>query len=826
MRLSCLARIFVVALLAVGAGIVAVGARGADAPSAPTITAGPTNPTNSQSAVFEWAVQEGLTYQCGLDEPVFAECASPYLSPPLAEESHTFQVKTVDAGVESEPASYTWTVDITDPDTSITASPPNPSNDVSPEFEFTSSEAGSTFECKLDSDAFATCVSPESVSVPAGTHTFSVRATDAAGNVDITPASYTWTVDTTAPAMPKVRAKPSDPSTDPTPLFSWAVEDGVTYVCTLDGTAEACTSPYQTDPLIEGSHSFEVRAKDAAGNLSAPATWTWTVDLTAPGGVIGTTDRAPDANGWYNHAVTIVFTSTDPTATCTTALYAGPDDESATVGGRCTDPAGNYTDATVTLKFDASAPTNVSGAPTGTPINGWYGSPVVVAFTGSDATSGIQTCTTTVYGGPDGTGASAEGTCTDDAGNTSPPAFSSTFKYDGTPPEVAITAPADGSATSDTTPRFAGPTNNGAADENVVTVRFLSGPMPVDDLTAPVAADGSWLVSPAVELAPGEYRIEAIQADALGRSDASAAHTFTIDPSLPRVEISSPTHGTVTTDASPTISGRAGTGTGFAPTVEVSVYAGTLIANASLQQMSAKVSSTGGWSATVSSPLADGPYTLLAEQSDLAGGTASDSIAVEIDTTPPEPLTGARAVSGYGYVKLHWTRPLSWETTDKVVITRQRVGKTTVTTVYRGAGTLFKDAHVRNGFTYAYTLIPRDAVGNEGIAVTKRARPTGFLGSLHGAHVTTPPLVRWVDVPKSTYANIQLYLVTSTGLKKIWSVWPIVDALQLKSRWVYKGHVYRLRAGRNYRVYGWPGFGAKSEARYGEWFGWVDFTYR
>jgi hypothetical protein len=92
--------------------------------------------------------------------------------------------------------------------------------------------------------------------------------------------------------------------------------------------------------------------------------------------------------------------------------------------------------------------------------------------------------------------------------------------------------------------------------------------------------------------------------------------------------------------------------------------------------------------------------------------------------------------------------------------------------------------------------------------------------------VLDPPLVRWVDLPKSTYANIQLYRVTSSGLKKIWSVWPTADKFQLKSRWVFKGRVYRLRADQRYRVYGWPGFGAKSDHNYGEWFGWVDFTYR
>ena len=37
-------------------------------------------------------------------------------------------------------------------------------------------------------------------SLTAGSHTFYVKATDSAGNTDLTPASYTWTIDTTAPS--------------------------------------------------------------------------------------------------------------------------------------------------------------------------------------------------------------------------------------------------------------------------------------------------------------------------------------------------------------------------------------------------------------------------------------------------------------------------------------------------------------------------------------------------------------------------------------------------------------------------------------------------
>src|SRR5204862_6636412 len=79
------------------------------------------------------------------------------------------------------PASYTWTVDTTAPDTTITAAPPAVSNSSSASFSFTSTEAASSFACQLDASAFAICRSPQSYSCFAdGNHTFQVRATDPA----------------------------------------------------------------------------------------------------------------------------------------------------------------------------------------------------------------------------------------------------------------------------------------------------------------------------------------------------------------------------------------------------------------------------------------------------------------------------------------------------------------------------------------------------------------------------------------------------------------------------------------------------------------------
>jgi hypothetical protein len=86
--------------------------------------------------------------------------------------------------------------DTTPPDTSISSGPSGTTSSTSASFSFSSTESGSSFECKLDSGSFAGCTSPKSYSTLAeGAHSFSVRATDAAGNLDPTPATRSWTVE-------------------------------------------------------------------------------------------------------------------------------------------------------------------------------------------------------------------------------------------------------------------------------------------------------------------------------------------------------------------------------------------------------------------------------------------------------------------------------------------------------------------------------------------------------------------------------------------------------------------------------------------------------
>lgn len=88
------------------------------------------------------------------------------------------------------------------PETQIQSGPP-PASGADIQFVFASTEPDSMFDCAVDAKPFAPCVSPLSLSgLSNAQHTFRVRALDAAGNVDATPAPWTWSVGDGDPPPP------------------------------------------------------------------------------------------------------------------------------------------------------------------------------------------------------------------------------------------------------------------------------------------------------------------------------------------------------------------------------------------------------------------------------------------------------------------------------------------------------------------------------------------------------------------------------------------------------------------------------------------------
>ena len=249
-----------------------------------TITANPPALTNATSAGFSFtATEAGSTFECKLDGAAFAACTSPQNYSALAVGSHTFQVRAIDAAGNTDPtpATFSWTIDTTAPDTTLTATPPAVTSSTSASFSFTATEAGSTFECKLDGGAFGACTSPQNYSaLAAGAHTFQVRAVDPAGNTDPTPATFGWTIDTTAPDTTLTATPPAVTNSTSASFSFTATEAGSTFECKRDGAAfGACTSPQNYSALAAGAHTFQVRAIDRAGNIDpTPATFSWTID--------------------------------------------------------------------------------------------------------------------------------------------------------------------------------------------------------------------------------------------------------------------------------------------------------------------------------------------------------------------------------------------------------------------------------------------------------------------------------------------------------------------------------------------------------------------
>lgn len=254
-----------------------------------TITSAPTGTVSDNTGDFTFTSTEAGTFECSLDAGAFAACTTPFTTAPLADGSHTLQVRAKDTigNVDPTPATATWTVDTTAPNTTIATGPAATVAAKSSSFTFTSNEDPNvTYECRIDAGTFAACTTPfTSPQLADGAHTLDVRAKDLAGNVDATPATWSWTIDSGAPDT-LIDTGPTGATADSTPTFTFhSTENGSTFECSVDsGAFAACATPFTpATALAEGPHTFAVRAKDSVGNTDAsPATASFTVDTTAP----------------------------------------------------------------------------------------------------------------------------------------------------------------------------------------------------------------------------------------------------------------------------------------------------------------------------------------------------------------------------------------------------------------------------------------------------------------------------------------------------------------------------------------------------------------
>ena len=298
-------------------------------PAAPVVVTPANNSVvNTATPAISGTAEAGSTVTVIIDgTPVGTTTANAagnwtFTPPALSEGSHTVGATATDPAGNTSPASNTNTfwVDLTPPappDTSIVSGPEGTVSSSSATFDFASPEAGVTYECSLDGAAFTPCTDPVTFTGLAdGEHTLRVRARDVAGRVDPTPASRTWTVDTTAPAAPILTSPSHGASVGGTPIFSGTAEPGSTITILVDGAVVGTTTANAEGnwtftpptPLAGGPHTVTVTATDPAGNTSPPSTAiTITVDTTAPDTFI---DSGPEGTVSSTSA-TFDFSSTE-----------------------------------------------------------------------------------------------------------------------------------------------------------------------------------------------------------------------------------------------------------------------------------------------------------------------------------------------------------------------------------------------------------------------------------------------------------------------------------------------------------------------------------
>ena len=240
-----------------------------------------------------------------------------------------FRVRGTGAGgVRTNPPNEMWfRVDNTGPHATFTTAPAPQTNARSFAFAFTYAEpVGPTITCSLDGGAPVACNNGTfSVGLlPEGNHALAVTATDALGNAATSTAA--WVVDRTAPVISGT--SPAG-TMGPDPFVKVTANEPASWVFSLDDGAY-----FDGDPtfmilysLTDGAHTLRSRAYDAAGNLSAILTQTWTQSPSSsePGALSAASlpnariDAGPSGDT-SNDRAGFAFSSDNSTATFTCAI--------------------------------------------------------------------------------------------------------------------------------------------------------------------------------------------------------------------------------------------------------------------------------------------------------------------------------------------------------------------------------------------------------------------------------------------------------------------------------------------------------------------------
>ena len=588
------------------------------APSAPVLHGVPASLTNSTAALITFSGESDATFACSVDGGTAADCTRIQLSA-LADGDHTVSVTQTDvAGNTSAAATATWKVDATAPNTPVLSNtPPALTNHTSEEIGI-SAEAGATLTCKVDGQKSNCPSGTISLSgVSDGTHSVSVAATDAAGNTSA-EATLNWTVDATNPAPPVLSGAPAAFTNSTSESISFTHEDEATFTCSIDGGAyEACTSPVAHTGLADGEHSVAVKQTDTAGNTSAAATATWTVDTGVPAkvslsGIPAEFTQSKTASitiAGEEHAVFHCSVDGGTAGACTGISLSSLADGAHSVSVTQTDRAGNTSAAeTASWTVDTAAPAapGLSGTPAAhtqsrtasITLSGEAHAVLHCSVDGGEAAACTEISLSDLA---DGTH-SVSVTQTDRAGNTSAAATASWNVDNGTPDAPVLSGkPADYTQSRSAAIGISGEANA------AFTCSVDGGDF--GDCTSPKSLS---------ELADGAHSVAVKQTDQAGNTSAASSVSWTVDNAAPEAPVLSgkPADYTQTRSASIAFTGEEHA------TFTCSVDGGAYGDCTSPQDLS---------------DLADGSHSVAVKATDRAGNTSSaGSVSWTVDNVAPD----------------------------------------------------------------------------------------------------------------------------------------------------------------------------------------------
>ncbi|EIW2996744.1 BapA prefix-like domain-containing protein [Salmonella enterica subsp. enterica serovar Newport] len=557
----------------------------------------------------------------------------------LSEGSHNLTVSATDPAGNTSAVSAPWTiiVDITPPAipvlTSVVDDQPGITgnlvsgqltNDATPTLNGRG-EAGATINVYLDGNPASigtTTVNSDGTwsftpqtPLANGSHTFTLSATDPAGNSSAVSSGFVLTIDATPPAAPVIASVADNTA----PVTGIVPNGGSTNETrpTLSGTGEAGT----TISIYNGS------ALVGTAQVQANGSWSFTPSTSLGAGVWNLTATATDAAGNTSAASEIrsfTIDTTAPAAPVIDTVYDG------------TGPiTGNLSSGQIT---DEARPV-ISGTREANTTIRLYDNGTLLAEIPADNSSSWRYT-------PDASLATGNHVITviavDAAGNASPVSDSVNFVVDTTPPLTPVItsvsddqAPglgtiANGQNTNDPTPTFSGTAEAGA------TITLYENGTVIGTTTA--QPDGAWSVATST-LASGTHVITAVATDAAGNSSPnSTAFTLTVDTTAPQTPILTSVvddvaggvtgnlaNGQITNDNRPTLNGTAEAGS------VVSIYDGNTLLGVT------SANAGGAWSFTPTTGLNDGTRILTVTATDPAGNVspATSGFTIVVDTLAP-----------------------------------------------------------------------------------------------------------------------------------------------------------------------------------------------